>query len=82
MPAACGCFALDEPYERSGYSDVRNSGREFAEYRGALVLVTHDRYMLDRVSTVCLGWMDLVERNVCGLSAVEEGRGAESRGKE
>jgi ATP-binding cassette subfamily F protein uup len=26
------------------------------EFRGALVLVTHDRYMLDRVSTIVLGF--------------------------
>ena len=41
------------------------------EYTGALVLVTHDRYMLDRVSTIVLGLDGKggAER-FCGLRAV------------
>ena len=50
-PAAAG-----RADERSRHPDARGAGRESCwSFPGALVLVTHDRYMLDRVSTSVLG---------------------------
>jgi ATP-binding cassette subfamily F protein uup len=46
---------LDEPTNDLDISTLEILEESLLEYRGALVLVTHDRYMLDRVSTVVLG---------------------------
>jgi ABC transport system ATP-binding/permease protein len=46
---------LDEPANDLDIPTLEILEESLLEYRGALVLVTHDRYMLDRVSTVVLG---------------------------
>jgi ATP-binding cassette subfamily F protein uup len=46
---------LDEPTNDLDIPTLEILEESLLEYRGALVLVTHDRYMLDRVSTVVLG---------------------------
>ena len=46
---------LDEPTNDLDIPTLEILEENLLEYRGALVLVTHDRYMLDRVSTVVLG---------------------------
>jgi ATP-binding cassette subfamily F protein uup len=46
---------LDEPTNDLDIPTLEILEESLLEYRGALVLVTHDRYMLDRVSTVILG---------------------------
>ncbi|HLZ91104.1 MAG TPA: ATP-binding cassette domain-containing protein [Candidatus Acidoferrum sp.] len=46
---------LDEPTNDLDIPTLEVLEESLLEYRGALVLVTHDRYMLDRVSTVVLG---------------------------
>jgi ATP-binding cassette subfamily F protein uup len=46
---------LDEPTNDLDIPTLEVLEESLLEYRGALVLVTHDRYMLDRVSTVALG---------------------------
>jgi ABC transport system ATP-binding/permease protein len=46
---------LDEPTNDLDISTLEILEESLLEYRGALVLVTHDRYMLDRVSTIVLG---------------------------
>jgi ATP-binding cassette subfamily F protein uup len=46
---------LDEPTNDLDIPTLEILDESLLEYRGALVLVTHDRYMLDRVSTVVLG---------------------------
>src|SRR5579864_8024295 len=46
---------LDEPTNDVDIPTLDILEESLLEYRGALVLVTHDRYMLDRVSTVVLG---------------------------
>jgi len=46
---------LDEPTNDLDIPTLELLEESLLEYRGALVLVTHDRYMLDRVSTVVLG---------------------------
>jgi ATP-binding cassette subfamily F protein uup len=46
---------LDEPTNDLDIATLEILEESLLEYRGALVLVTHDRYMLDRVSTVVLG---------------------------
>jgi ATP-binding cassette subfamily F protein uup len=46
---------LDEPTNDLDIPALEILEESLLEYRGALVLVTHDRYMLDRVSTVILG---------------------------
>jgi ATP-binding cassette subfamily F protein uup len=46
---------LDEPTNDLDIPTLEVLEESLLEYRGALVLVTHDRYMLDRISTVVLG---------------------------
>jgi ATP-binding cassette subfamily F protein uup len=46
---------LDEPTNDLDIPTLDILEESLLEYRGALVLVTHDRYMLDRVSTAVLG---------------------------
>ncbi len=46
---------LDEPTNDLDIPTLEILEQSLLEFRGALVLVTHDRYMLDRVSTVVLG---------------------------
>jgi ATP-binding cassette subfamily F protein uup len=46
---------LDEPTNDLDIPTLEILEESLLEYRGALVLVTHDRYMLDRVATVVLG---------------------------
>jgi ABC transport system ATP-binding/permease protein len=47
---------LDEPTNDLDIPTLEILEESLLEFRGALVLVTHDRYMLDRVSTVVLGF--------------------------
>ncbi len=46
---------LDEPTNDLDIPTLEILEESLLEYKGALVLVTHDRYMLDRISTVVLG---------------------------
>jgi len=46
---------LDEPTNDLDIPTLEILEENLLEYRGALVLITHDRYMLDRVSTVVFG---------------------------
>jgi ABC transport system ATP-binding/permease protein len=46
---------LDEPTNDLDIPTLELLEESLVEFNGALVLVTHDRYMLDRVSTVVLG---------------------------
>ena len=46
---------LDEPTNDLDIATLEILEESLLEFRGSLVLVTHDRYMLDRVSTVVLG---------------------------
>ncbi|MGZ4815272.1 MAG: ABC-F family ATP-binding cassette domain-containing protein [Terriglobales bacterium] len=46
---------LDEPTNDLDIPTLEILEQSLLEYQGALVLVTHDRYMLDRISTVVLG---------------------------
>ena len=46
---------LDEPTNDLDIPTLEVLEESLLEYRGALILVTHDRYLLDRVSNVVLG---------------------------
>lgn len=46
---------LDEPTNDLDIPTLEILEESLLEFRGAMVLVTHDRYLLDRVSTVVLG---------------------------
>jgi ABC transport system ATP-binding/permease protein len=46
---------LDEPTNDLDIPTLEILEESLLEFRGGLVLVTHDRYMLDRVSTIVLG---------------------------
>src|ERR1700753_2322161 len=46
---------LDEPTNDLDIATLEILEESLLEYPGALVLVTHDRYMLDRISNVVLG---------------------------
>ncbi len=55
MLQAADVLLLDEPTNDLDIPTLEILEESLLEYRGALVLVTHDRYMLDRVSTIVLG---------------------------
>jgi len=61
---------LDEPTNDLDIPTLEILEESLLEFRGSLVLVTHDRYMLDRVSTIVLGWMDRAARKVLRLFAM------------
>jgi len=76
---------LDEPTNDLDIATLEILEESLLEYTGALVLVTHDRYMLDRVSTTVLGldgrggaerfadysqWEDAVGRGASGEEIV------------
>ena len=61
---------LDEPTNDLDIATLEILEESLLEYTGALVLVTHDRYMLDRVSTMVLGLDGRGSGDVCGLLAV------------
>jgi len=46
---------LDEPTNDLDIPKIEIIEESLLEFRGSLVLVTHDRYMLDRVSNIVLG---------------------------
>jgi len=46
---------LDEPTNDLDIPTLEVLEESLLEFRGALILVTHDRYMMDRVSTMVLG---------------------------
>jgi ATP-binding cassette subfamily F protein uup len=55
MLEAADVLLLDEPTNDLDIATLEILEESLLEYAGALVLVTHDRYMLDRVSTIVLG---------------------------
>jgi ATP-binding cassette subfamily F protein uup len=55
MLQAADVLLLDEPTNDLDIPTLEILEESLLEYRGALVLVTHDRYMLDRVSNVVIG---------------------------
>jgi ABC transport system ATP-binding/permease protein len=55
MLQAADVLLLDEPTNDLDIPTLEILEESLLEFRGALVLVTHDRYMLDRVSTLVLG---------------------------
>jgi ATP-binding cassette subfamily F protein uup len=55
MLEPCDVLLLDEPTNDLDIPTLEILEESLLEFSGALVLVTHDRYLLDRVSTVVLG---------------------------
>jgi ATP-binding cassette subfamily F protein uup len=55
MLQSADVLLLDEPTNDLDIPTLEVLEESLTEFPGALVLVTHDRYMLDRVSTVVLG---------------------------
>ncbi len=55
MLESADLLLLDEPTNDLDIETLEILEESLLEFRGALVLVTHDRFMLDRVSTVVLG---------------------------
>ena len=56
MLESADLLLLDEPTNDLDIPTLEILEESLLEFRGALVLVTHDRYLLDRVSTVVLGF--------------------------
>jgi len=52
------CFLLDEPTNDLDLDTLTVLEESIEEFPGAVVLVTHDRYLLRRVSTEVLGLLE------------------------
>lgn len=61
---------LDEPTNDLDIPTLEILEESLLEFRGSLILVTHDRYLLDRVSTVVLG-LDSDGLGLDGKSSIE-----------
>jgi len=59
---------LDEPTNDLDIPTLEILEESLLEYSGALVLVTHDRFMLDRVSTVVLDSMAVEAQSVLQIT--------------
>ena len=68
---------LDEPTNDLDIPTLEILEESLLEFRGSLVLVTHDRYMLDRVSTIVLGLDGRAARKV--LPTTRNGRSGRRR---
>jgi ABC transport system ATP-binding/permease protein len=55
MLQSADVLLLDEPTNDLDIPTLEILEESLLEFRGALILVTHDRYMLDRVATTVLG---------------------------
>lgn len=55
MLEAADVLLLDEPTNDLDIQTLEILEESLLEYRGALIMVMHDRYLLDRVSTVVIG---------------------------
>ncbi len=55
MLQAADVLLLDEPTNDLDIPTLEILEESLLEFKGALLLVTHDRYLLDRVSTIVLG---------------------------
>src|SRR5215467_7756208 len=55
MLQAADILLLDEPTNDLDIPTLEILEQSLLEFRGSIILVTHDRYLLDRVSTVVLG---------------------------
>lgn len=72
-------LVFDEPTNDLDIGTLENLEEGFASFPGAIVLITHDRYLLDRSASMVLGLAD-GEANVFGSYAQwESQRGARAR---
>ena len=70
MLQSADVLLLDEPTNDLDIPTLEILEESLLEFRGALILVTHDRYMLDRVSTSCWVWTGWASRALRRLFAV------------
>lgn len=66
---------LDEPANDLDIPTLEVLEESLLEFPGAMVLVTHDRFLLDRVATVVLGLDGRGRGSPCRLRSVGEGAG-------
>ena len=71
MLTTADLLLLDEPTNDLDIPTLEVLEDSLLDFPGALVLVSHDRYMLDRVSTLVIG-LDGVAGGVFGLHASGE----------
>lgn len=58
MAEACDVLVFDEPTNDLDIATLENLEEGFESFPGAIVLITHDRYLLDRSASLVLGLAD------------------------
>lgn len=58
MAEACDILVFDEPTNDLDITTLENLEEGFESFPGAIVLITHDRYILDRSASLVLGLAD------------------------
>jgi ABC transport system ATP-binding/permease protein len=88
MLLPCDVLMLDEPTNDLDIATLELLEESLIEFPGAVVLITHDRYMLDRVSSVLLGldgeggavaYADVAQWQAAGKAAEVEAKEAAAR---